>query len=117
MSKLIGKIGEDLACEILDEKGFEIIERNFLTRFGEIDVIAKDGQTLVFVEVKYRKDEGFGTAAEFVTKEKLKKILKTAEMYINEKDLCEIDYRIDALAIDGSTGEYELIQNIFVEGL
>ncbi len=117
MSREIGKIGEDLACEILTGSGYKIIERNYFARFGEIDIIAKENNDLVFIEVKYRKDEGFGSALDAVTRKKLKKIHKSALIYLSEKGLTNVDWRVDVIGISPDTKKFEILENVYVEGI
>lgn len=74
--------GEDEACRYLQSKGFSVLERNYHSRFGEIDIIADDCGCLVFVEVKTRKSKRYGYACEYVTESKMKKIILTAEAYL-----------------------------------
>ena len=105
-TKQIGDQGEDMAAEYLTSQGYLIVERNYRTRLGEIDIIALDGEVLVFVEVKKKKSNRFGTAGEMITPDKIKKIIRTAEMYIAESDLGDVDWRIDAVLIDGSEIEH-----------
>ena len=108
-TKQIGDAGEDRAVQILSESGYQIVERNFRTRYGEVDVIARDGKTLVFVEVKAKRDDFFGAPAEMITKAKLKKIKKTAAGYIEENEYAG-PWRIDAVVIKGT--QAEIIRNI-----
>lgn len=117
MSRAVGKIGEDLACEILVDNGYKIIARNYFARFGEIDIVAKNNDEIVFVEVKYRKDEGFGTAFDAVTKQKLKKIHKSALFFLNENNLNDADWRIDAIGINPDTKDFEIVENVYIEGI
>ena len=63
-----GKIGEDIAKKYLEEKGYKIIEQNCRTRYGEIDLVAKDGRDLIFVEVRTKRGENFGTPEESLNK-------------------------------------------------
>ncbi len=87
-----GKKGEDLAAEFLEKKGYEIIEKNWrFSRVGEIDLIAKDGDCLVFTEVKARRSVNFGHPLESISQTKLNTIRKLAEIYINK--LSENNYR------------------------
>ncbi len=99
-NKQTGFIGEDLATEALKKKDYQILERNFSNKFGEIDIIAKDktrsassGQDiLVFVEVKTKKGEEFGSPEEMINTKKLWKIRNMANLYMNRNDLpCRID--------------------------
>lgn len=99
-TKKIGDLGEEKAVLELEKSGYKIISRNWRTRFGEIDIIAKDGEELVFVEVKAKADDFFGTPAEMITHRKLEKVVKTAESYITEERY-EGPWRIDAVAIEG----------------
>ena len=75
-NKIVGSCGEDAACEYLKAHGCEIVERNMRTRCGEIDIIARDGGCLVFVEVKTRGSDSFGTPAEAVTYYKRRNIIR-----------------------------------------
>lgn len=110
-----GKRGEDMAVIYLKDTGYRIIERNYKCLFGEIDIIAKDGDTVVFVEVKSRKSEDFGDPQTAVGREKKRKISLTSLKYLEEKHLYPCDARFDVVAIKilpaGNT--IELIQNAF----
>lgn len=110
-----GNKGEDIAEGLLLQNGYKIIERNFSGRFGEIDIIALDAQTLVFVEVKTRKDRRFGMPQEAVTAQKLYKIKKTAEYYsLLHPDLPK-KIRIDVVALILNNGvlEYSKIIKVY----
>lgn len=98
-TKAIGDKGEDLAIKYLEKKKYEIIVRNFRTRFGEIDIIAIDEDMLVFVEVKVKSSNRFGEPADMITEKKLDKIKKTAKHYLQEKEPDDIPWRIDAILI------------------
>jgi len=99
-SSQIGKLAEDKAIELLKKKGYRIIERNFRTKSGEIDIIAEDGKTIVFVEVRFRKHRSFGSPEETVNPKKIKKIVSTANRYISMKNLAGRDIRFDVIALD-----------------
>ena len=87
-----GRLAEELAVETLKEKGYQILENNFANRFGEIDIIAKDKNTLVFVEVKAKKGLDFGLPEEMISKQKLKRVQHMAVIYMKGKTLpCRID--------------------------
>lgn len=86
MKKEIGNFGEQAAADYLEKKGMKIIKRNFYCRVGELDIIASDGEYIVFVEVKTRKSAKFGRASEFVDFRKQQKIIKTALYYIGASD-------------------------------
>ena len=107
----IGKQYEQKAVEYLKNLKYEIIEQNFkLLPIGEIDIIAKDKNTIVFVEVKYRKNKNFGMPAEFVNKSKQQKITRTALCYI-KKNKIKSDIRFDVISI--CQNEIEHIKNAF----
>ncbi len=117
MSSIQGRIGENLAVSILLGKKYEILERNYRSRFGEIDIIAEKEGKIHFIEVKYRKDRGFGLPSEFVTKKKIDKILKTAKIYLSLERKETSDWQIDVVAIDRESGDYEVFENVLIEGL
>ena len=94
-----GKRGEDIAAAYLKNRGYRIIERNYKCLFGEIDIVAKDGDTVVFVEVKSRKSEKFGDPQGAVGREKQKKISRISLKYLEEKHLYPCDARFDVVAI------------------
>lgn len=110
----VGNKGEDIACNYLKKLGFKIIERNFRIRGGEIDIIAKDGEFLVFVEVKTRYSEEYGLPIESITPWKIKFLLKSALFYIQKIKWGDKPYRLDAVLIDFTTQnpQIELIKNI-----
>jgi len=97
-AKDIGNLGEEMAVKFLLEKGYEIVERNFLKPFGEIDIIAKDKDFLVFIEVKARKNINFGFPREFVNGSKIKKIQDVAQIYMMEKKLFGAKIRFETPA-------------------
>jgi putative endonuclease len=92
-----GNYGEDLAAKFLSNKGYGIIERNWQFIHNEIDIIALDGKTTVFVEVKLRYTDEFGNPEEAVSTKKMREIKRAAEEYIYVKDLEH--YRFDIVAI------------------
>lgn len=94
-TQIIGKFGEDAAAEYLEYKDYEIIARNFSCGSGEIDIIARDGDTTVFAEVKTRSSDKYGTPAEAVGYEKQKKIKKTAMFFMS----AEADMRFDVIEV------------------
>ena len=91
--KNMGLWGENKAVEFLKAKNYTILARNYHSRFGEIDIIARKQNTIIFVEVKTRKNTAFGFPAEFVDYQKQQKIMKTAQLYIND------DYRFDIIEV------------------
>ncbi|HAL49947.1 MAG: Endonuclease [Candidatus Uhrbacteria bacterium GW2011_GWD2_41_121] len=95
-----GNLAEKLAARFLVSKGMKIIKRQYRTRAGEIDLIARDGNEIVFVEVKARRGHQFGYPEESVTSSKLRKIQTTAELYLQKHCLLGSSYRIDVVAIE-----------------
>ncbi len=104
MSRQKGNEAEDRACSFLSERGFLIIDRNYYSRFGEIDIIATKDQVLHFVEVK----SGVGEPIYQITPSKLSKIIKTAQIYMSKKRV-NMDFCFDGLII---TEDIEFIENI-----
>ncbi len=97
--KEFGNFGEDLAEEYLKKKGFKILQRNYRYSRGEIDIIAKDNDILVFVEVKTRVNLEFGPPELAITKKQQQQIRKTAEAYLIDKNITDTGCRIDVVAI------------------
>ena len=117
----LGNLGEDYACTVLEELGYELLDRNFRSRFGEIDIIAKKEGYLCFVEVKTRGQSSMGRPAESVTVSKQKKIVKTVEYYlVRHPQLLEregLQPRFDCMEVfadsEGVPVAYEFIKNAF----
>lgn len=107
----IGAEYENSACEYLEKQGYEILERNFYSHAGEIDIIARHGEYLVFVEVKYRKNSDKGTPFEAVSVQKQKTISKCALYYMKKSGLTESAVRFDVVGILGN--QIQVIQNAF----
>ena len=100
-TKELGEKGEEIAAKLLTEKGYEILERNYRYRHGEIDIIAKDpsdGYT-VFVEVKTRQNLEYGEPEYAITKNKQKQIKKMAELYLFDKEIVEVGCRFDVVTV------------------
>lgn len=95
----LGTRGEELAVRALKKNGYHILERNFRCRSGEIDIIAQDGKTLVFIEVKTRNSTEFGHPVEAVTSKKQYRISKTALHYLSRHDLFDRDARFDVISV------------------
>jgi len=111
--KEIGRLAEDLAAEALLKKGYLILERNFSNRYGEIDIIAKDKETLVFVEVKAKKGMEFGMPEEMVNSHKLHKIRNMATVYTKGKSvLCRIDVVAIVLSADNDLTRLTHYENV-----
>lgn len=111
LSKITGDAGESRACLYLESIGYKIIARNVHVAGGELDIIAYDGEYIVFVEVKTRATNKFGSALEAVTPAKAKQIIKCARTYISKNRLYDRDIRLDVIAITGT--EIEHIINAF----
>lgn len=100
----LGRAGEELAGEFLRKKGYRVLEKNYRTCFGEIDLIARDRDVIVFVEVKTRSDESFGRPFEAVHPRKREKIRKTALWFLKRfKE--EVPARFDVLSISVEDGK------------
>ena len=98
-----GRFGEDLACRFLIKKGYNIIERNWRSRYGEIDIIAEKDDNLVFAEVKLRKNKDFALPSEYVDSRKIRKISMTAGVYLSERDFGNKTIRFDIIEIVNSS--------------
>ncbi|MBU2530824.1 MAG: YraN family protein [Elusimicrobia bacterium] len=107
-----GQKYEDMACEYLKKNGFSIKQRNYRAVSGEIDIIATDGKTLVFLEVKGRSNEKFGSPLEAVNKPKQHKIIKTALHFIKQNKISCKDIRFDVVGINHEN-KIEHIKNAF----
>ena len=107
-----GAKGEKIAVDYLRQHGYSIIIQNFTSKFGEIDIIAKEKDTLVFIEVKYRAGIEYGYPLESITQRKIKHIFNTAQLYI-AKINWNNDIRFDVIEIikQGDTYNIELIRN------
>ena len=117
MTKIsLGRKGEEIAEKFLQDRGFRILEKNFRSRLGEIDLIGIDKETLVFIEVKTRFSDEFGPPEEAVTTRKIKTIARVGDYYrLLNDNLPELS-RIDVVAIDfnddGGLERVELIENV-----
>jgi len=103
-----GTIGEDLAVDYLEKKGYRIIQRNYRFEHGEIDIIAEDGKVLVFIEVKARRSKEFGEPEDAVTPRKREKIRVTADGYLFENNIDDKECRFDVIAIDYQKNKTEI---------
>lgn len=101
----IGSFYESLACRFISEAGARILERNYRTKRGEIDIIARDGKYLCFIEVKYRNSAKCGFPEAAVTYSKRKQICNTSKFYLYSKyKSLDLPIRYDVIAIDGEAG-------------
>lgn len=116
-----GEYTENLACQYLEQKGLKLLERNFHCRLGEIDLIMKHNDSLVFVEVRYRRNSNFGSGAESITTNKQSKLIKTASVYLQRHaKLAKKPARFDVVSISGPIEttnieniEFDWIENAF----
>jgi putative endonuclease len=110
-----GTLGEDVAASFLERQGYSIVEKNYYYQHGEIDIIAQEQETLVFVEVKTRRSTRFGEPQESVTPKKQELLRRTAEGYVAERELNDIECRFDVVSVlmhDG-IAECTLFRNCF----
>lgn len=98
-----GLYGEDLACEDLERRGYAIVTRRYRTKHGEIDIIARDQDYLVFVEVKTRQDGSFGDPEEAVTLQKQQRMVWMATDYLTRQNIGEVACRFDVVSINAHT--------------
>lgn len=108
----LGKLGESLACRELERRGYAILARRYRTRFGEIDIVCEDRQTIVFVEVKARRTGRYGAAAEAIVPWKRRRIAAMALDYLARAKKLEWPCRFDVVAIDGIDTEQQEVQVI-----
>ena len=111
----LGRRGEDLACAELEKRGYVIIDRRFRTRCGELDIVARDGGVLVFVEVKARSGSNFGTPFESVTWKKRQRLSQMAASYLFIRRLAGVACRFDVVAVVERQGmqTIELLRGAF----
>ena len=98
--KQIGNLGEQLARQYLQDRGYEIMGAGVRTKFGELDLVAREGETIVFIEVKTRRGEEHGTPEEAIDAHKQAHLRACAHAYLSEKNLLAASFRIDAIAIE-----------------
>lgn len=114
LGKLLGRSGEDRAARFLVSRGYRILERNYSTRSGEIDLIALHQGTVAFIEVKTRSNDAFGAPELAVNQRKQRRMIKAALGYIKFKKLHQVPCRFDVVAINNANEQQlELIQNAF----
>ncbi len=95
----LGKRGEEIACRELRRRGYEILDRRYRTRLGELDIVARDGHTIVFVEVKARRTLLYGAAREAITARKREKLTRMAAAYLGRKRLGACACRFDVVSV------------------
>lgn len=99
-NKIIGNFGENLACKYLLNHGYEIIERNYRFSYLEIDIIAKIKEKIVFIEVKTRTNNSYGTADEAISTKKTTNLNRAACCYLNKNNIKHENIRLDLIAVD-----------------
>ena len=109
--KFLGKVGEKKAVDFLKTKGYKILETNYKTHVGEIDIIAEDQGYTVFIEVKTRSGDEFGAPSEAVDRKKQEKYFKVATEYLMKKGKIDTPCRFDVVGIEN--GEINLIIDAF----
>lgn len=108
-----GNLGEKTALKYLLNKGYKILEKNFTTKIGEIDIIAKDNDIVVFIEVKLRRNSKYGHPFEAVDFRKQRKIINTAKLYEKYKNLHNIQFRFDIIEVYLDENHINHIPNAF----
>ena len=106
-----GQQSEDLACRYLQAQGLKLVERNFRSRHGEIDLVMQEGDTLVFVEVRFRQSDRFGGAAASVDFGKRRRLSHTANLFLQNQTK-PMGARFDVVALNGA-GDIEWLRNAF----
>jgi putative endonuclease len=95
----VGKLGEELAGRFLRERGYQILTTNYRCRQGEVDIVAKDGEEVVFVEVRTRRSQSFGTPQESLTRPKVRRLVATCQDYLQGYGGGETNWRIDLVSV------------------
>ncbi|HVN87042.1 MAG TPA: YraN family protein [Candidatus Binatia bacterium] len=113
--QVLGAEGERMAEKLLRKRRYKILQRNYRCRSGEIDLIALDGTTIVFIEVKTRRREGFGSPLDAVDRRKQGQIVRAAKQFLAEQRLLDRDARFDVVGVWWEDGRVtcELVQNAF----
>lgn len=119
-SQTLGLIGEELAYQFLSARGYKVLIKNYECALGEIDLIAKEGGHLVFIEVKTRRSLVMGAPAESVTFQKRHQIVNTAQYYVKRYGIKDVPCRFDVVSIlmlsDRAQPQIEVIRSAFEEG-
>jgi putative endonuclease len=113
--RIFGDLGEAKAANYLKSKGLVVVQKQYRTPFGEIDLICLDGDEVVFVEVKTRKTRTFGLPEESVTHEKIKHIVRSAEFVLDAKHWTERPWRVDVVAVEQRKGDFECVHFIGID--
>ena len=113
-TRKLGLVGERIAVKLLQQKGYRILKKNFQSKLGEIDIVALDGDTLVFIEVKTRWTKEYGPPEEAVTPRKIRSIIKTGQYFKLLHPKLPEALRIDVVTVDftKNKGDVRLIKNV-----
>ena len=112
-NKTIGRLGETVAGKYLISKGYAVMDRNFITPFGEIDLITEQDNVTVFFEVKTRTSDRFGSPLLGITAAKQKSMIKNSLYYLKIKGLCETPCRIDVIAVNlDESGRLKMLEHV-----
>ncbi|VAW71660.1 UPF0102 protein YraN [hydrothermal vent metagenome] len=106
--KAIGDEAESLACDYLSKQGLHLLERNYRCRGGEIDLIMQHGDSLVFIEVRYRRNIAYGRAIETVTRHKQRRVIHCARVYMNHHGSWNVPARFDVISIEGEPNQRQI---------
>ena len=101
----LGTRGEDIAAAYLQQQGYFLVDRNFRTRFGEVDLVTRHGDTVVFVEVRTRRTATYGTPEESVTPRKSQRLVLAAQQYLQDKGIEQAHWRIDLVSVRMAGGK------------
>jgi len=117
----LGRYGEALACRLLTERGYALVERNWRCALGEVDIVARDGDCWVFVEVKTRRGHEAGFAEDGMTPRKAARLTDLAQTYLGEHGLDGVDWRIDLVAIEldarGQMARLNIVQAVTADSV
>lgn len=112
-----GNIAELEAQRYLEKRGLSLCEKNFSCKAGEIDLIMKEGKTLIFIEVRYRHSRAYGTAAETISPTKQRKIIRATQFYLQQQGLWDkVACRFDVIGMDNDISKITWIKNAFEAG-
>ena len=113
IAKLIGNLGENKVSRLYRLKGYKIISRNFNCRYGELDIVAQKGGTIVIIEVKTRKNDSYANAKDFVDYNKQNKIKRTTDIFLQQNNLSDYFVRFDVAEVYTQNNKINIIENAF----
>ena len=103
-----GQVAEVIATKFLNKQGLKFIQKNFHCRYGEIDIVMQDQQTIVFVEVRFRHNSNYGSPFESITSAKQAKLIRTAQSYLMKNKLDDVACRFDVVGLSGNIKQPEI---------